>query len=99
MPNTSKEPTAPTIAKNQDLKDMDGCSLHLQNSDGEPKFCNMAVPQTTDHIWIQIKMPNPGQDPPASSEAPNQDLKDMHVLRTFKIKIGSQNLEDGYIKD
>ena len=50
-------------------------------------------------IKINIKMPNPGQEPPATSKAPNQDLKDMDVLCTFKIKIESQNLEHGYIKD
>merc|ERR1712112_758672 len=30
---------------------------------------------------------NPSQEPPASSKAPNQDLQDMDVLCTFKIKI------------
>ena len=40
-----------------------------------------------------IKLSNPSQEPPASSKAPNQDLKDMDVLCTFKIKIGSQYLE------
>ena len=31
-------------------------------------------------------MPNPRQEPPASSKAPNQDLKDMYVLCTSKMK-------------
>merc|ERR1711954_297898 len=44
-------------------------------------------------------MPNPSQEPPASSKAPNEDLKDIDVLCTFKIKIESQNLDHGYIKD
>ena len=43
--------------------------------------------KTSDHIQIKIKMPNPSQEPPASSKAPNDDLKDMDVLYTFKIKI------------
>ena len=30
-------------------------------------------------------MPNPSQECPASSKAPNEDLKDMDVLCTFKI--------------
>ena len=36
-------------------------------------------------------MPNPSQEPPASSKSPDQDLKDMDVLCTFKIKIETQN--------
>ena len=47
----------------------------------------MSVSKTSDHIQIKIKMPNPSQKPPASSKASNQDLKDMDVLCTFKIKI------------
>ena len=34
-----------------------------------------------------IKMPNSSQEPPASSKAPNGDLKDKDVLCTFKIWI------------
>merc|ERR1711954_276208 len=49
--------------------------------------------KTSDHIQINIRIPNPSQEPPASSKAPNQDLKDMDVLCTFKIRIESQNLE------
>ena len=44
-------------------------------------------------------IPNPSQEPPASSKAQNQDVKDMDVLCTFKINIESQNLEHRYIKD
>ena len=54
---------------------------------------------TDDQIQIKIKMPNPSQEPPASSNAPNQDLKDIFVLCTLKININSQNLIYGYIKD
>ena len=57
------------------------------------------VLKTSDHTEIKIKMPNPSQEPPGSSEAPNQDLKDMDVLCTFKIKIESQNLEYCITKD
>merc|ERR1711954_409949 len=46
-----------------------------------------------------MKMPSPGQEPPASSRAQNMDLRDMDVLCTFKIEIESQNLDHGYIKD
>ena len=51
----------------------------------------MGVSKTRDHIKIKIKMPNPIQEPPASFKAPNEDLKDMDVLCTFKIKIETQN--------
>ena len=36
-------------------------------------------------------MPDPSPEPPASSKAPNEDLKDMYVLCAFKIKIESGN--------
>ena len=55
--------------------------------------------KTTDDIQIKTKMPNFSQEPAASSKAPNEDLKAMDVLCTFKIKIESQNLDHGYIKD
>ena len=51
----------------------------------------MGVSKTNNHIKIKIKMPNPSQEPPVSSKAPNEDLKDMDVLCTFKIKIENQN--------
>ena len=57
----------------------------------------MGVSKTNDHIWIKIKMPNPSQEPPASSKTPNDDLKNMDVLCTFKINLDSQNLDLGTI--
>ena len=59
----------------------------------------MGEQKTSDHIKINIRMQNPGQEPPESSKAPNQDFKDMNVLCTFKIKIESQILEYGCTKD
>ena len=59
----------------------------------------MDVPKTSDHIQIMIKMPNPIQEPPASSKAPNEDLKDMDVLCTFKIKLESQNSDHGCVNN
>ena len=59
----------------------------------------MGISKTSDIIQINIKMPNPSQEPPASSKAPNKDLKDIVVLYTLKIKIKSQNLEHGCIID
>ena len=59
----------------------------------------MGVSKTSNHIQIKIKIPNPSQELPASSKALNEDLKGMDVLWTLKIKIKSQNLEHGCIKD
>ena len=59
----------------------------------------MCVPKTSNHIQINIRMPNPSQEPPASSKAPDQGLKDMDVLCTFKIKMESQNSDHVSIKD
>ena len=63
------------------------------------KIWVMVVSKTCYHIQINIKMPNPREEPPASSKSPNEDLKDMDVLCTFKIKIESQNLDHGCIND
>ena len=54
---------------------------------------------TSYYIQIKIKMKNPSQEDPSSSEDPNQDLKDMDVLSTFKIKIESPNFDHRFIKD
>ena len=59
----------------------------------------MGISKTSEHIQIKIKMPNPSQEPPASSKAPNEYFKDMDVLCTFKIKIEGQNLDHVSIKD
>ena len=59
----------------------------------------MIVSKTIGYIHTKIKMPNPSQEPPASSKVPNEDSKDMDVLCTFKIKIESQNLAYGCTKD
>ena len=59
----------------------------------------MVLSKTNDHIQIKIKMLNPSQEPPASSKAPDEDLKDMDILCTFKIKIQNQNSDHGCIKD
>ena len=58
----------------------------------------MVESKTSEHIQIKIKMPNPSQEPPASSKAPNEALKDIDVLCNFKIKIENQNLDYGYSK-
>ena len=50
----------------------------------------MGVPKISD--YIKIKITNLSQEPSPSSKAPNQDLIEIHVASTFKIKIKSQNL-------
>ena len=43
-------------------------------------FQDLGVSKTSDHIQIKVKMPNPSQEHPASSNTPNQDLKDIDNL-------------------
>ena len=59
----------------------------------------MSISKTSDHIQIKIKILNLNQESLVSLRAPNQDVKDMDVLCTFKIKIESKTLEHGCIKD
>ena len=63
------------------------------------EFGNMGVPKNRDHTKIKIKIANPTQESAGSPKAPNRDFKDMVVLCIFKIKVESQNLEQGTIKD
>ena len=63
------------------------------------KIWKIVVSKTSDHIKIKIKMPNPSQEPPVSSKATNEDLKDIDVLCTIKIKIESKKSDHRYIKD
>ena len=51
------------------------------------KIWNTGLSQPSDHIKIKIEFQNPSQETYASSETPNQDLKDTDVLCTFKMKI------------
>ena len=63
------------------------------------KIQNMGESKISYYIQIKIKMPNPSQEPPASSKSPNEDLKDMDALSTFKIKRERQISEHGCIQD
>ena len=63
------------------------------------KIQNLGVLKTIDHIQIKIKIPNPSPNPGAPSIAPNQDLNDINVHFTFKIKTESRNSEHVCIKD
>ena len=87
MPDPNQEPIASSKAPNKDLKDMDVlCTFKIkiesQNSD-------LGISKTSDHIQIKIMIPNPSQEPPMPSKALNQNLKDMDVLCTSKMKIES----------
>ena len=44
----------------------------------------MGVSKTFDHIQIKIKISNPSQESPASSNAQNQDIKDMDMFAPSK---------------
>ena len=88
-----------------------GCSLHLVKKDRKPKFqscvyqkpltkiCIISVSKIPDHTQIKINMPDPSQEPPASSKAPSQDLKDMDALCTFETMIECENLNHWFTKD
>ena len=85
MPNPSQELPASSKAPNEDLKDMDVlCTFKIKI---ESQNSNHVYIKSSDIIQIKIKNSNPGQEPPASSRAPNEDIKDMDVLCIFKIKI------------
>ena len=76
-----------------------GIYLSSVESDQLDRGIYLGVLKTSDHMQIKVKMLNPSQELPAPTQAPNQDLKDMDVLCTFKIKLESQNSEYGCTKD
>ena len=46
-------------------------------------------------MQIKIKMSNPSQKHPVYAKSPNEDLKNMDVIYTFKIKVERQKLDQG----
>ena len=72
------------------------CALKIKI---EGQSLKLDCTKTSNYIQITIKMPSPGQETSMSSKAPNQDLKDMNDLCTFKIKKERKNLEYGCTKD
>ena len=58
----------------------------------------MGVSKIIDYIQIKIKMPNPSQEHPTSSKAPNQKSKSLGIFVTFNIEIESQISQQGFIK-
>ena len=97
MQNPSQSPPVSSKVSNMELKDMDVfCTF---KSRYRANTGNVVVSITSDHICIKMQIPNPGQQSPASFKAPNEDLKDMDVLSTFKTKIENPKLEHGCFKD
>ena len=97
MPESSQEPPASSKAPNGDLMDMDVlCTfkIKIESQNSDPGYI-----KTSDNIQIKIKMRNPSQEPPESSKCPNENVKDIDVLCTFKMKRESQNLDHGSITD
>ena len=61
----------------------------------------MGVIKTSDSIQIEINMPNPSQEPTASSKAQNQNWKDMDFFEPPKLRyiakihnMGVSNMSD-----
>ena len=91
----NQEPPESPEATNENFKDMDVlCSFKIK-IEIQIKSWLYQRPVTLSKSRSRCK----GQSPPASSKAPNEDIKDMDVLCTFKIKIESQNSNHGCIKD
>ena len=97
MQNSSQEPPVSSKVPYQDLKDIDVLCI----------FKIKMESQNSEYGWNKDQWPYPYQyqDAKAQSwtssifQSRNQDLKDMDVLCTFKIKIESQNSEYGWTKD
>ena len=90
MQNPSQKPQAPIKAPNQDLNDIDVlCTFEIKIESQNSEYRCIKNPH---HIQVKIKTSNPNQEPPAPNKAPDQDLKHMDVLCTFKIEIKIQNL-------
>ena len=97
MPSSSQEPPASSKFPISTLRIW--MFFAPSNSKYWAKIWNIHISKISDHIKIKIKMPNPSQEPPDPTKAPNQNFKDMDVLCTFKIKIESQHSESRCIKD
>ena len=65
--------------------------MHFQNQARQPKICNICVTKTRD--YVEDKIPTTSHDPPESSKATKQDLKDIDVLCTLKSRYESKNPE------
>ena len=97
MPNPIQETPLSSKAPNEDLNNMDVlCIFKIKI---ESQNLDHWYSKISDHTQIKIKMLSPSQEHPASSKAPNEDLKDMDVLCTFKIDIERQKSDYGCIME
>ena len=83
MPNPGHKPPASSKAPNENQRTW--MCFAPSKSRLTAKICIIGVSNTSNHIKIIIKVPNPSQELPWSFKAP-------YVLYTFKTKIESQNL-------
>ena len=85
MSTPSQEPPASPKGPNKDLKDMGvPCTFKIKI---ESQNLEYGLLKTIDQIQIKIKMSTPSKEPATSCKVQNEDLKDIYVLCTFKIKI------------
>ena len=82
VPKASDKPVASSETPNQDYRTW--MLFAPSKSRKRAKIWIMGVSKTSDHIHIMIKMPYPSQEPPSSSKAPNEDLKDMMFFAPLK---------------
>ena len=87
--NPSQEPPVSSKVPNKNIEDMD--VLCIFKTKIESQIWQIGISKPSDHIQIKIKMPNPSQEPPAPTKAPNQYLKDIDALCIFKIKIQAKS--------
>ena len=71
MQNPSQEPPASSKDPNQDSKVL--MFFAPSKSKERARIWNMGEQKTSDNIQMKIKMPNPRQEPPVSSNAQNED--------------------------
>ena len=96
MTNPGQETPSSNKAPNQDLKDKDDLCTFKIKIESQKLVQKSIKVQELYPIYDQDAKLN--QEPPASLLAQDQDLKDIEVLRTFKINLESQNLDQGFIK-
>ena len=96
MPYPCQEPLASSKLQNRTYRTR--MFFAPSKSRHRVKIRIIGVSKTSDHIQIKLKMPNPSQETPASSKAPNEDFKDMDILCTLKIKIDTLNWDNWCVK-
>ena len=86
MPNPSQEPYKPQMKTSRTW-------MFFAPSKSRKRAKNQTkdVSKTTEFFKIKKKLPEPSQELPASSKARDDDLKEMDVLCTIKVKLVRQN--------